>query len=73
MGKDERLLPLGTPVHYLYDPGQAESDKRQRATDPIWSLSVREIERILVKPEQPALYYVTDGKRGYVREELQVV
>ena len=30
---------FGKKVRYLYAPGEAEGDSRQRATDPIWSLS----------------------------------
>lgn len=73
VGKEERLLPLGTTVRYLYELGEAEGDGRQRATDPIWSMTTHTIEKVLVKPNQPALYYISEGKRGYVREELQVI
>ena len=73
VGEDEKVLPIGTTVRFLYEPGEAEGDKRQRATDPIWSVTVHEIVQAYNKPSQPVLYYITEGKRGYVREELQVI
>ena len=60
-------------VRYLYQPGELEGGTK-RATDPIWSLDVYNIERVFIKPKQPILYYLADGpKRGFVREELLVV
>ena len=45
-----------------------------RATDPIWSLKVYNIQKVVTKPETPAVYYLFDEpKRGFVREELMVV
>ena len=47
---------------------------RRRATDPIWSLNVYEIEKIMIKPDAPVFYFLFDGpKRWFVREELLVV
>ena len=60
-------------VRYLYQPGELEGGRR-RATDPIWSLKVFNIERSITKPNELVLYYLRDGaKRGFVREELLVV
>jgi len=60
-------------VRYLYQPGELE-DGIKRATDPIWSLKVHQIERNVTKPNEPVVYYLSDGpKRGFVREELLVV
>ena len=71
--KNEKKLPSGASVRYLYQPGELEGDRR-RATDPIWSLKVFNIERSITKPNEPVLYYLRDGpKRGFVREELLVV
>ena len=57
----------------LYEPGELEGGAK-RATDPIWSLKVYNLERSFTKPNQPVLYYLRDGpKRGFVREELLVV
>ena len=73
VGKSEKLLPSFVPVRYLYQPGELEGGTK-RATDPIWSLKVYNIERSFTKPNQPVLYYLRDGpKRGFVREELFVV
>ena len=73
VGVNEKKLPSGLSVRYLYQPGELEGGRR-RATDPIWSLKVYEIEKIMIKSNAPVLYYLFDGpKRGFVREELLVV
>ena len=60
-------------VRYLYQPSELEGGGR-RATDPIWSLKVYNIEKVVTKPNEPVMYYLYDGpKRGLVREELIVV
>ena len=66
-----QTLPL--KCSHLYQPGELEGGRR-RATDPIWSLNVYEIEKIMIKPDAPVIYYLFDGpKRWFVREELLVV
>ena len=73
VGESEKKLPSRVNVRYLYQPGELEGGVK-RATDPIWSLKVYNIERSFTKPNQPVLYYLHDGpKRGLVREELLVV
>ena len=73
VGVDEKKLPSGVSVRYLYQPGEREGGRR-RATDLIWSLEVFNIERSIPKPNELVLYYLRDGpKRGFVREELLVV
>ena len=73
VGESEKKLPSLVNVRYLYQPGELEGGVK-RATDPIWSLKVYNIERSFSKPNQPVLYYLHDGpKRGFVREELLVV
>ena len=73
VGVNERKLPPQAHVRYLYYPGEREGGGR-RATDPIWSLKVYNIQKVVTKPETPAVYYLFDGpKRGFVREELMVV
>ena len=73
VGLNEKKLPSIVNVRYLYQPGELEGGVK-RATDPIWSLKVYNIERSFTKPDQPVLYYLHDGpKRGFVREELLVV
>ena len=53
--------------------GELEGGGR-RSTDPIWSLKVFKIQKVVTKPETPVVYYLFDGpKRGFVREELMVV
>jgi len=65
-------------VKYLYQPGELEGGTK-RATDPIWSLTiwslkVHQIKRNVTKPDEPVVYYLSDGpKHGFVREELLVV
>ncbi|CAH3123729.1 unnamed protein product [Pocillopora meandrina] len=57
----------------VYAVSEPEGDQR-RVTDPIWSLKVFNIEKLLVKKGKPVLYCLKDGpKRGFVREELQIV
>ena len=73
VGVNEKKLPSGLSVRYLYQPGELEGGRR-RATDPIWSLNVYEIEKIMIKQDAPVIYYLFDGpKRWFVREELLVV
>ena len=72
-GVNEKKLHSGVSVRYLYQPGELEGGHR-KATDPIWSLKVYEIEKIMIKPDAPVIYYLFDGpKRWFVREELLVV
>ena len=73
VGLNEKKLPSIVMLRYLYEPGELEGGAK-RATDPIWSLKVYNLERSFTKPNQPVLYYLRDGpKRGFVREELLVV
>ena len=73
VGVHEKKLPPQTHVRYLYYPGELEGGGR-RATDPIWSLKVYTIQKVVTKPDAPVVYYLYDGpKRGFVREELLVV
>ena len=46
VGKNEKLLPSVVRVRYLYQPGELEGGGK-RATDPIWSLKVYNIERVV--------------------------
>ena len=60
-------------IRYPYQPDELEGVGR-RATDPIWSLKVFNIERFITKPNELVLHYLHDGpKRGFVREELLLV
>ena len=73
VGVNKIKLPLRVNVRFLYQPGELEGGGR-RATDPIWSLKVSNIERVVTKPDEPVVYYLYDGpKRGFVCEELMVV
>ena len=73
VGVNEKKLPPRVNARYLYQPGELEGSGR-RATDPIWSLKVYNILRVVTKPDEPVVYYLYDGpKRGFVREELMVV
>ena len=68
VGVNEKKLPSGSSVRYLYQPGELEGGRRT-ATDPISSLKVYEIEKIMIKPNAPVIYYLFDGpKRWFVRE-----
>jgi len=71
--ESEKLLPSLVQIRYLYQPGELEGGTK-RATDPIRSLKVYNIERSLIEPNQPVLYYLHDGPNsGFVRKELMVV
>ena len=60
-------------VSYLNALGELEGGQR-RATDPVWSLKVYDMERLLMNKNEPVLYYLKDGpKLGFIREELQIV
>ena len=73
VGVNEKKLPPLINVRYLYQPGELEGGTK-RATDPIWSLKVYQIVENKTKPNEPVVYYLSDGpKRGFVREELLVV
>ena len=73
VGIHEKKLPPQAHVRYLYYPGELEGGGR-RATDPIWSLKVYTIQKVVTKPEASVVYYLYDGpKRGFVREELMAV
>ena len=70
---NEKKHPPRVNVRYLYQPGDLEGGGR-RATDPIWSLNVYNIEKVVTKSKEPVMYYLFDGpKRGFVREEVMVV
>ena len=73
VGVNEKKLPPLVNVRYLYYPGELEGGGR-RATDPIWSLKVYNIQKVVTRPHEPVVYYLDDGpKWGFVREELMVV
>ena len=73
VGVNEKKLPPLIHVRYLYQPGELEGGSK-RATDPIWSLKVYQVVKNMTKPNEPVVYYLSDGpKRVFVREELLVV
>ena len=62
-----KLLDVGMEVKYLYEPGELEGERRQRSTDPIWSVDVYRIKDRYVQKYQPTLYYLDGGpKRSFV-------
>ena len=60
VGVNEKKLPPRLNVKYLYQPDELEGGGR-RATDPIWSLKVYNIERIVTKLDEPVVCYLFDG------------
>ena len=65
VGKNEKMLPSGVSVRYLYQPEELEGGQR-RDTDPIWSLKVFDIGKRVTETNAPVLYYLRDGpKRGF--------
>ena len=70
IGFNEERINMYEKVRYLLQPGELEGGSR-RATDPIWSIKVYELEKSIVSKDQPILYYLLNGpKRNFVREEL---
>ena len=63
VGVYEKKLPPQAHVRYLYYPGELEGGGR-RATDPIWSLKVYNIQKVVTKPDAPVVYYLYDGPKG---------
>ncbi len=51
-------------------------ENQRQATDPIWSLSLHKIRKVVVIKNEPILYYL-DGEyalsQGFVREELMLI
>ena len=73
VGLAEKKPPPLVHVRYLYQPGELKGGTK-RATDPTWSLKVYQVVENRTKPNQPVVYYLSDGpKCGFVREELLVV
>ena len=74
VGLNEERLSSNVGLRYLYYDGELEGGSK-RVTDPIWSLEVYTIEKSIIKPHEPVLYYLYDAPttRGFVREELLVV
>jgi len=75
VGSNEKRLPSGVKVRYLYQPGEYEGGDNQRATDPNWSFGVFDIERTVIAEKQPVLYYLSSPapRRNFTREELMVI
>ena len=73
VGLKEKRLDPSKNVSYLNALDELEGGQR-RATDPVWSLKVYGMERLLMNKNEPVLYYLKDGpKLGFIREELQIV
>jgi hypothetical protein len=85
--KNEQVIDLGPheKVRYLLEPGEIEGDTRRRATDPIWSLEMYDIEDVTKSlsleglsaehSSQPYLYKLRHFKknRRFVKDELLIV
>ena len=70
---EEKVLPEDGLYRYLYQPGELEGGDRRRATDKIWSRNTFRLDRIIENLGQRVLYYLTDGPRAFVREELMQI
>ena len=62
VGEKEKKLPPLIHVRYLYQPGKLEGGTK-RATDPIWSLKVYQVVQNMTKPNEPVVYYLSDGPK----------
>ena len=69
---EETVLPEDGLYRYLYQRGEHYGhQKRQQATDFIWSKNTYRLDRIVQEPGNCVLYYSQDGSdRAFVREEL---
>ena len=66
VGLKEKRLNSSKNVSYLNALGELEGGQR-RATDPVWSLKVYGMERLLMNKNEPVLYYLKDGpKLGFI-------
>ena len=54
VGHNEKKLLSLVNLRYLYQPGELEGGSK-RATDPVWSLNVYNIEKAVTKPREPVL------------------
>ena len=59
MSKDKKLPPL-IKIRCLYQTGELEG-RTKRATEPIWPLKVYNLERAVISPNEPVIYYLFDG------------
>ena len=66
VGVNEKKLPPLINVRYLYQPGELEGGTK-RATDPIWSLKVYQVVENKTKPNEPVVYYLSDGPKAWLR------
>jgi hypothetical protein len=72
VGNNEVCLPVDSLVRYLLN--SLDYRGRRRATDPIWSIKIFNIESITVVDGQPVMYRLSDGpKKIFIREELLLV
>ena len=73
VGLREQKLPSGVCMRDLHQPGELEGGRR-RTTDPVWSLDMYRLGRLVTKPDESVLYYLQNGPPcGFVRKELLVV
>lgn len=61
VGLEEKELPSGVGVRYIYQPGKLEGVCR-RATEPVCSLQVNRLRRAVPKHGEPVLYYLLEGR-----------
>ena len=55
VGADEKKLPPNVKARYLYQPGELEGGTK-RATDPVWSLKVYTLEKVVDKPGKAPVF-----------------
>lgn len=70
---DAPICPTAS-VRYLYQPGEEEGGSRRRATDPIWSVDIHNIDYHIIT-QGIRVYYLKlpAPQRGFVKEELLIV
>ena len=73
VGLKEKRLDSSENLRYLFAASELEGGQR-RATDPIWSRKVFNIQRTLVNEGEPVPFYLRDGpKHGFIIEKLLIV
>lgn len=70
---DAPICPFAN-IRYLYQPGELEGGGKRRATDPIWSVNVHQIDYHIITQGIRVYYLKAPApKRGFVKQELLIV
>ncbi len=65
-------LEVGTEVYIAVNEEDLQEKGRRRATDPWWTSKTYPINKRVIEPGQPILYYTAYSKHGFTRSQLRV-